>query len=318
MGVATRIARAGAVLLAAALLSACASMGVRPGFPKLAENDTPCTRYEKEFNYTVELQEAYHTRASQNRAWIYIAGILALGTTAATGGLAALGGAAVALTALSLSGGFASGSFALIDNQTLAAVYTSSANRLAEGLRDAEKKADFDGGTRTGESCESALVTLAAARTTAQTELETARSNASAAAMIRAREETTRLDELSTTLQQNQIARRLQGAQISGPEVLTDPAYAELLVSGADLSIVQLGAFEVHVGSSTTSQIEPRPLSAQRYALRFRIPAAKPDETDPRRVALVIRSAGVTLEAPKTLPGAQAAEPVPPVAPPNE
>src|SRR5262245_57491725 len=61
------------------VLSGCAmmpQMGIRPADPRVKISDKDvCKAYEEYENYARDLQEAYHTRATQNRGWIYVAGI---------------------------------------------------------------------------------------------------------------------------------------------------------------------------------------------------------------------------------------------------
>ena len=66
-------------------------------------------------------QEAYHSRASQNRWWIYVAGTLGLATIAVSGGL---GGGSREYHGdrhrQAISGGFTSSFFAFLGNDVLA------------------------------------------------------------------------------------------------------------------------------------------------------------------------------------------------------
>src|SRR5262245_3188613 len=64
-------------------------LGIRPSEPTTETKASPCDEYGSYSKYAQDLQEAYHSRASQNRGWIYVAGILGLGVAAASGGLAA-------------------------------------------------------------------------------------------------------------------------------------------------------------------------------------------------------------------------------------
>ena len=59
--------------------------GIRPDAPTFSQEASACSEFEGLVNYSVALQEAYHSRATQNRFWIYAAGTVALGTVAATG-----------------------------------------------------------------------------------------------------------------------------------------------------------------------------------------------------------------------------------------
>lgn len=177
-------------LLGVGLTASCsplrnAHFGIRPDAPPFAIDD-PCQQYEQLVNYSQVLQEAYHSRASQNRFWIYAAGTVALGTLAATGGLGAAGAAGLTIALLSTSGGFASGFFATIDNPTLADVYTISANAVTQGLADSRRQLTFNNGTAEPQSCAVALETLTQRVATASSDLERARTDSAAAALLRA------------------------------------------------------------------------------------------------------------------------------------
>src|SRR5262245_12386484 len=107
------------LLVLSGVLAGCgtmmgASMGVRPNEPPIT-SVVDCAAYEKYAEYAQQLQESYHSRATQNRGWIYVSAILGLGVMAASGGLAAASAAtAGTLGLLSISGAFAAGSFAAI------------------------------------------------------------------------------------------------------------------------------------------------------------------------------------------------------------
>jgi hypothetical protein len=113
--------------------------GVRPDEPPPRADVQACDEYREYVGYTQRLQEAYHSRASQNRWWIYVAAITGLGAAAATGGLAAAGAAGVGtLALLGISGGFAAGAFGTLENTELAKMYTLSANSLDKALLKAD------------------------------------------------------------------------------------------------------------------------------------------------------------------------------------
>jgi hypothetical protein len=174
-----------------------AHVGIRPDPPVFAPEKSPCEQFKEMVDYGQTLQEAYHSRATQNRFWIYAAGTVALGTVAATGGLGAAGAAGLSIALLSVSGGFTSGFFAIIDNSTLADVYTISANRIAEALTESRKQLAY--GPAGPEGCKPALDLLAAKVTAAQTDLERARTDAAVAAVIRARAQMDKLSQLIST-----------------------------------------------------------------------------------------------------------------------
>src|SRR5262249_14197094 len=113
------VARLIPVVFLTGILSGCAmfpyNIGWRPDEPKVSEK-ADCEAYKQYAAYAQELQEAYHTRSSQNRGWLYVAGILGIGVAAASGGLAAASAvAAGTLALLAISGGAAGGFFATIN-----------------------------------------------------------------------------------------------------------------------------------------------------------------------------------------------------------
>jgi hypothetical protein len=129
-----------ALLCLMALTGGCATsrmdmmpqhFGVRPDEPLPRADAQACEEYREYGAYAQRLQEAYHSRATQNRWWIYVAAITGLGAAAATGGLAAAGAAGVGtLALLGISGGFAAGTFATLDNTELAKMYSLTANSV--------------------------------------------------------------------------------------------------------------------------------------------------------------------------------------------
>src|SRR5207247_264620 len=71
-------------------------IGLRPDDPQfIVDSPTdPCTGLTEYIRYAVDLKESYRTRATQNRSWLYVAGIVGLGVAAASGGLGLAGAAA--------------------------------------------------------------------------------------------------------------------------------------------------------------------------------------------------------------------------------
>jgi hypothetical protein len=148
----SRVARLGgsmtALLCLVAVTGGCATsrmdlmpqhFGVRPDEPPPRADAQACDEYREYVAYAQRLQEAYHSRASQNRWWIYVAAITGLGAAAATGGLAAAGAAGVGtLALLGISGGFAAGTFGTLENTELAKMYTLSANSVDKALLRAD------------------------------------------------------------------------------------------------------------------------------------------------------------------------------------
>jgi len=193
-----------AVLLAVILsLTACsdirrAQLGVRPDALTFDPSTAACEQLKRLVGYSQSLQEAYHTRATQNRFWIYAAGTMALGTIAATGGLGAAGAAALSIALVSVSGGFTAGVFALIDNATLADVYTASADDIATAISEAQIAAP-DSSARDSD-CSSAYKTLIAKVTAAQTDLEQARTNSAVAEAVRLKAQLGNLQKIVASL----------------------------------------------------------------------------------------------------------------------
>jgi hypothetical protein len=216
-----------AVLLA--LLSGCSrtQIGIRPNEPARTLY-SPCADLKNQVDYAKDLSEAYRSRASLNRFAIYAAGILGLGTAAATGGLGAAGAAALTLTLLSVSGGFATGSVAVIQNDQLADCYTSAANDLDTGVSkslsgfdpqrtSADRVLAPEAATREDrggepdspetdpkklianmdtESCRKSLRLLACRTTKARNDLETARTDSIAGLMKRMEVQQKKIAEL--------------------------------------------------------------------------------------------------------------------------
>jgi hypothetical protein len=185
----------------AVALSGCAQLGVRPPEPPIDISAGPCKELGAYATYAQELQEAYHSRATQNRGWLYAAGILALGVAAATGGLAVAATVGVGtLGLLAISGGFAAGTFAVVSNNALAVSYTVAANSIDQTLKSARTQlvlvdpADPNKGY-TSDSCTDALRTLIAGVSEARTNLEVARTDNAAGAIARAKDQVKLLNE---------------------------------------------------------------------------------------------------------------------------
>jgi hypothetical protein len=200
------LVRTTALILLAGVLIGCsttsrtdlmrAHMGVRPDEPELkfkdGKSDT-CAEYEDYTKYAQQLQEAYHSRASQNRWWIYVAAITGLGAAAASGALAAATAVGVGtLALLSISGGFAAATFGTLNNTELANLYTSSANDIDKARLAAEGKRL----KASGDDCRAALRTLKQRVSKARQKLELGRTNTAAGALERAKAAHEELDKL--------------------------------------------------------------------------------------------------------------------------
>ena len=175
-------------------------IGLRPDDPVInVDPENPCTELRDYVKYTVNLKEAYRTRATQNRSWIYVAGITGLGVAAASGGLAVAGAAAGTLGLLAISGGFTAGVFATIDNAELATVYTVAANDIGTAL--ANTQARIIRCSQSREECGAELAYLSNRVTSARNTLETARTTSAAGALARAAAAKKLLDEEITKVQ---------------------------------------------------------------------------------------------------------------------
>jgi hypothetical protein len=168
-------------------LSFGSRIGLRPdepniGVPTAAAGLTVCDKYEEYTRYALDLKESYRTRTTQNRTWIYVAGIMGLGVAAASGALAAATAvAAGTLALLAISGGAAAATFATIDNTQLANVYNAAANHIGTALATAEAQI-----VRNPADCATPLATLLVAVSEARNTLETARTDSAAGALARA------------------------------------------------------------------------------------------------------------------------------------
>jgi hypothetical protein len=196
----------------------------------------PCDLLNEYLVYGLNLKEAYRTRATQNRSWIYVAAITGLGVAAASGALAAASAAAAGtLALLAISGGFTAAAFATIDNSELADVYTVAANdintalactelRLTAALADCKDKLDCQ-----DQSCSAQLGYLTFATANARNNLETARTRSAAGALARASAQRTLLDQEITKAQQaKEAADKAEAARKAKAEavVATEEANA--------------------------------------------------------------------------------------------
>jgi hypothetical protein len=199
-----------ALLTLGSILSGCASptsrsdfwrvhFGIRPDEPVIQPDASSCDQYKTYSGYAQELQEAYHSRATQNRSWLYVAGILGLGVAAASGALAAATTvAAGTLALLAISGGFSAATFATIDNSDLATLYTVSANGIDTAMKDANSLLP-GGGPYIGAACGPALLKLKEAVSDVRTTLEVGRTHTAAGALVRAQAQLKTLNELIQT-----------------------------------------------------------------------------------------------------------------------
>jgi hypothetical protein len=277
------------LLILVGVLAGCGTMlprhlGIRPPEPTAVPGATACDEWVHYEAYAQQLEEAYHSRATQNRGWLYVAGLLGLAVMAASGGLG-LASAATATTLglLSISGGFAAGSFATINNEALAASYTAAANSVDQSLKSARDKIAFDG-QRTQVSCAIALSTLSAGVSDARTHLETARTDNAAGALARAVDQKKMLDQqiaaAQGTVEAADLTHMTVTADIAG--LTTDPTSPNAAakvdvtltvkdfrgdgVTIADLQVALDGKLLLPVTAIAKSD------TANRYMVKFTVP----------------------------------------------
>jgi len=243
-----RLASVAVMLMLLGLLSGCATsrmdlmrshFGFRPDEPAIVTTDSSCKEYTEYVKYAQQLQEAYHSRATQNRGWLYVAGILGLGAAAASGALAAASAATVGtLALLAISGGFSAGAFATIDNSELAATYTAAANSVdvalkdadAELLKDPDPKLPTDSRYRDPVRCARALQVLRAGVSDTRVSLELRRTNNAAGALARA------------IAARNELDKVIQAAQPPTTDPTVHPAEVTLSAVGAETDVLVVGA----------------------------------------------------------------------------
>ncbi len=263
-------------------------LGFRPDEPKVEEGKKACEEYLQHVDYTQKLLEAYHSRATHNRMWIYVAGILGLGAAAASGGLGVVAASVTTIALLSISGGFAAASFATIDNQDLAKIYTIAANRVDAAFKDADAQLRISGDKKTRyedqEACSRALATLKQGLWDARTMLEQARTNSAVAALVRAREEQKVLAEVIAGAQDADPTRITLSADITEvtPESMTKREATEITlkvvnirldrVAMADVKVV-LGTKEIDLSAPPT----PEGSDQTTWDVKFTAPAQPPN-----------------------------------------
>ena len=188
------------LIVIGATLTGCASLGIRPDRPGATyklDSANSCNRLDEYLDYSRDLQEAYHSRATQNRWWIYVAGTLGLATIAASGGLAAAAVSTTTIAVVAFAGGFYSSFFAFLGNDRLAEVYTTAANSVDAAIANASEIVNKANG-----DCAAAYVALVKAVSAAATQLETDRTTSAEAALIRAKLENAALKDALKDLQE--------------------------------------------------------------------------------------------------------------------
>jgi hypothetical protein len=257
---------------------------------------TACTEYTKYARYTLDLKEAYRTRTTQNRTWIYVAGIMGLGVAAASGALAAATAvAAGTLALLAISGGVAAASFATIDNTELANVYNMAANQLGTALADAEAEVIQDNSEK---NCAAQLAHLVTAVSEARNTLETARTNSAAGALIRAQAGQQAIKDIIAAQQDanpTQVTLNAAITQIDGKDEITVdiPAGGKLVtltVANAQLDKVATKDIKVAIGSKENLPIDgiPNKKGEFTYEVKVQVPKTAPGSDKEYAPALVV------------------------------
>lgn len=213
-----------------ALLTGCtaANIGIRPNPAPFKTTDSACTQFAARIEYSRDLQEAYHSRASQNRFWLYAAAAMGIGTIAATGGLGAAGAASLSIALLSVSGGFTTGLFAILDNSDIAQNYTIAANGVADDIVEAWKIAypPAGSGEPTDKMCADALTALNASLTKTSNALELARTDTAAGALMRAEAQQKELQKVIASLKDTGAAGATGPTGATGATGATGPTGA--------------------------------------------------------------------------------------------
>jgi len=263
-------------------------LGIRPDDPPYDISQAGvCKEFIDYANYTQNLKEAYHSRATQNRSWIYASGTTALGTMATTAGLAAASSASMGSLALvPIIGGFLSGVFAMADNPTLADIYTIAANRLGTTLQEADAELTTkNNGKRYDDpaACATALKLLRRGVTETKNNLERARTDSAVAALQRASAQSQHLNQLAAEIQAQAVTQAVQKGEITKIEpnnvVTGDPREITLTVSNVNLSSVALGDVKVLIGKTTLDvSLSPPDRQTGSYKVKFMPPANLPIE----------------------------------------
>jgi hypothetical protein len=287
------VVRLGLIALLALTLAGCAGhsrrddtwaqhFGIRPDEPRVETGADSCAVYAQHATYAQQLQEAYHSRASQNRFWIYAAGIVGLGAAAAAGGLGAAAAAATTIALVSVSGGFAAGTFAAINNSDLAKIYTIAANKIDTTLLEADHVLQAP----PGHNCVAALRVLKDGVSEARVMLEQARTDNAVGALIRAKEEQKILVKLAESIEEANPTRVTMPSSITDvqPNPLPPLGAATtrdvtLTVENIQLDRVAQSDVKVVIGGGdpipvTTVTRGPKEFS---YVVTFRAPDNRPD-----------------------------------------
>lgn len=274
-------------------------MGLRPDAPAVDDMMAldPCKRFSKYTQYAKDLEEAYRTRGTQNRAWIYVAALTGLAVAATAGALAA----ATAVTAgtlalLSISGGFAAGAFATINNNQLANVYDDAAREIGTAVASAEAHV---WGTPSASAspaaaapppseatCSAQLAELITTVSQARNKLDTARTDSAEGALIRATAGQATLKEIIAAQTSTDVASVKLDGQITKIDGVAGPfnvpaggKLVPLTVTNVQLDKVVPADIKIAFGSKVIDMGAPFPTKkgAYEYEVMLQIPAKPPD-----------------------------------------
>ncbi len=298
--------------------------GIRPDDPPYnVQKKDACQEFVDYANYTQDLKEAYHSRATQNRSWIFVSGTTALATVTTTAALAAASSASAGSLALvPIIGGFLSGVFAIADNPTLADIYTIAGNQLGTTLQKADEKLTTQNGNRYADpaACASALVFLRQGVTETKNNLERARTDSAVAALQRATAQTQHLNKIAAEIQAQAVIPPGQKGEIADIQPNEVPAGAagenieiKLTVSNVNLSSIGFGDAQLVIGDKNLKGASWTPPDAKtgNYVVIFKVPAKPPiDGKLDYTPTLLIKGLtkvecrpNVTLKYKKTTPG---------------
>jgi hypothetical protein len=275
-------------------------MGVRPDAPAIEDlmKAAPCDRFSKYTQYAKDLEEAYRTRGTQNRAWIYVAALTGLAVAATSGALAA----ATAVTAgtlalLSISGGFTAGAFATINNNQLANVYDDAAKEIGTAVANAEahvwgvspapaSTTPASAAPPSEAMCSAQLAELITTVSQARNKLDTARTDSAEGALIRATAGQAALKDIIAA----QTSADVTGIRLDGQITKIDgvagsftvPAGGKLVpltVTNAPLDQVAPADIKIAFGTKVIDMGAPFPTKkgAYEYEVMLQIPAKPPD-----------------------------------------
>jgi hypothetical protein len=197
---------------------------------------------------------------------------------AASAGLAAASAASFGtLALLPIAGGLASGIFAVLDNATLADIYTISANRLGIALQEADALLQIDA---SGErytiqpACAAAQAHLRLGVTQAKNDLERARTDSAFAALQRTAAQMQRYNQLVTQMQAQTVTEAVRTGEITAiqPNEVVIGQAQELTLTVSHVNLMSIGFKDVKVLIGTETQSvywTPPDPNTGNYAVKF-------------------------------------------------